>query len=221
MRATNSVCNALLPAEVIIVLLAWRWKLHGWLRPADGKLFSWEAVLFLHARWPWTLAGSLAAIRDYFSRSFVEFRVTPKGKPASPELPAWCLAPYAVLALVSGLSAIVFSDAQNASGFYFFAILNCAVYVTLLGVMLIRHAIENDLTWRPHPTVPELARYAAYASLLLLPVVGMATRGLAALDGITWGSDTLRITSTTYSASGAGQRGDRIKHIRFVLFERG
>jgi hypothetical protein len=87
--------------------------------------------------------------------------------------------------------------------------------------MLIRHAIENGLTWWPHHSVSELARYAACASLLLLPIVGMATRGLAAIDGITWGSDTIRVTSTTYSASGAGQRGDRIKHIRFVLFERG
>ena len=210
-----------LPAEAIIVLLAWRWKLNGWFRPANAKLFSWEAVLFLHARWPWTLAGSLAAIWDYFSRTFVEFRVTPKGKPASPELPAWCIAPYAALALISGLSAIVSSDAQNASGFYFFAILNGAIYATLLAVMLVRHAIENDLAWWPQPGARELARYAACASLLLLPIVGVATRGLEALDGITWGSDTIRITSTTYSASGAGQRGDRIKHIRFVLFERG
>src|SRR5262249_24477458 len=210
-----------LPAEAIIVLLAWRWKLNGWFRPVDAKFFSWEAVLFLHARWPWTLAGSLAAIWDYFSRSFVDFRVTPKGKPASSELPAWAIAPYMLLALISGLSAIDFSDAQNASGFYFFAILNCAIYATLLAVILFRHAIENGLTGWPPPTASGLARYAACASLLLLSIVGMAMRGPAALDGITWGSDTIRITSTTYSASGAGQRGDRIKHIRFVLFERG
>jgi cellulose synthase (UDP-forming) len=154
-----------LPAEVIIVLLAWRWKLHGWLRPADAKLFSWKAVLFLHARWPWTLAGSLAAVWDCFSRSFVDFRVTPKGKPTSPELPAWAIAPYVVLALISGLSALFLSDAQNASGFYFFAILNCALYSALLAVMLIRHAIENDLMRWPHLPAPALARYAACWSL--------------------------------------------------------
>jgi len=57
--------------------------------------------------------------------------------------------------------------------------------------------------------------------LLVIAIAGMATRGPAALEGITWGSDTMRITATTYSASGAGQRGDRIKHIRFILFERG
>ena len=88
-----------LPAEALIVLIAWRWKLNGWFCPMDAKLFRWDA--------------------------------------------------------------------------------------------------------------------------LLLPIVGTATRGWLALDGVTWGSDTIRTTSTTYSASGAGQRGDRIKHIRFILFERG
>ena len=209
-----------LPAEMLIVLFAWRWKLNGWLRPVDAKLFSWEAVLFLHARWPWTLAGSMVAIWDRFSRSFVDFRVTPKGKTSSPELPAWAIAPYVVLALISGLSAIAFSDAQNASGFYFFAILNCALYAGLLAMMLIRHVIENDLWWWLWPA-SALARYAACASLLVLSILGVVMRGPAALEGITWGAGPVRITATTYSASGAGKRGDRIRHIRFILFERG
>jgi cellulose synthase (UDP-forming) len=209
-----------LPAEVMIVLLAWRWKSNGWLRPVDAKLFSWEAVLFLHARWPWTLAGTLAAIWDRFSRSFVDFRVTPKGKTSSPELPVWAIAPYVVLALVSGLSAILSSDAQNAGGFYFFAILNCALYSALLVVMLIRHSSENGLPWWPRPA-PALAGYVVCASLLVLPIAGVAMRGPVALEGITWGAGAVKMTATTYSASGAGQRGDRIKHIRFILFERG
>src|SRR5262245_45539438 len=64
-----------LPAAAMIVLLAWRLKLNGWFRPGDAKLFSREGVLFLHARWRWTVTASLAAIWDYFSRSFVDFRV--------------------------------------------------------------------------------------------------------------------------------------------------
>jgi cellulose synthase (UDP-forming) len=209
-----------LPAETIIILLAWRWKLNGWFRPVNAKLFSWEAVLFLHARWPWTLAGSLAAIWDRFSRSFVDFRVTPKGKTPSPELPVWAMAPYFILALISGLSVITLADAQSASGFYFFAIVNCALYAGLLAVMLMRHATENNLSWRPRP-VPALARYAACAGLMLLPISTIAIRGPAAVEGITSGSAAIRMTATTYSASGAGQRGDRIRHIRFILFERG
>jgi len=209
-----------LPAEIIIILLAWRWKSNGWFRPADAKLFSWEAVLFLHARWPWTLAGSLVAVCDHFSRSFVDFRVTPKGKAVSPELPLWAIAPYGVLALISGLSAIAFSDAQSASGFYFFAILNCALYAALLAITLVRHAMENDLSWSPRP-LPALARYATCASLMVLVIAGGAMRGPAALEGVTWGAGPVSFTTTTYSASGAGQRGDRIRHIRFTLFERG
>jgi cellulose synthase (UDP-forming) len=208
-----------LPAEAIIVLLAWRWKSNDWLRPRNAKLFSWEALLFLHARWPWTLAGTLAAIWNRYSRAYVDFRVTPKGRTSSPSLPMWAVTPYAVLALVSGFSAIVFSDVQNAGGFYFFAIFNCALYSLLLVVVLVRHTLENGLPWWPW-TAPTFAGYAACASLMAVPIVGMAMRGPVAIEGIAWGTGA-SITSATYSASGAGQRGDRIRHIRFVLFERG
>jgi cellulose synthase (UDP-forming) len=209
-----------LPADIVIVFLAWRWKVNGWYRPIDAKLFSWEAVLFLHARWPWTLAGSLVAIWDRVSRSFVDFRVTPKGKVISADLPFWAIAPYASLGLISGLSAIAFSDAENASGFYFFAILNCTLYSTLFAVTLVRHAIENDLSWSPRP-LAAFVKYAACASLMLLAITGVTMRGPAALEGATWGAGSVKLTTTKFSASGAGQRGDRIRHIRFILFERG
>lgn len=209
-----------LPADIIIVFLAWRWKANGWYRPLEAKLFSWEAVLFLHARWPWTLAGSVVAIWDRITRSFVDFRVTPKGKAMSPELPFWTVAPYGFLGLVSGLSAIVLADAENASGFYFFAILNCALYSAIFVVTLLRHAIENDLSWSPR-LLPAFARYAACGCLVLLTITGATMRGPAALEGATWGASPVRLTTTKFSASGAGQRGDRIRHIRFILFERG
>ena len=160
-----------LPAEIIIVFLAWRWKVNGWYRPMDAKLFSWEAVLFLHARWPWTLAGTVVAVWDRVSRSFIDFRVTPKGKATLPDLPFWAVAPYGVLGLISGLSAIVFSDAQNASGFYFFAILNCALYAAIFIVTLVRHAIENDLSWSPRP-LQALVKYAACGCLVALTITG-------------------------------------------------
>jgi hypothetical protein len=209
-----------LPAEIIIVFLAWRWKVNGWYRPMDAKLFSWEGVLFLHARWPWTLAGTVVAVWDRVSRSFIDFRVTPKGNPTSPDLPFWAVAPYGLLGLISGLSAIVFSDAQNASGFYFFAILNCALYAALFIVTLVRHAIENDLSWSPRP-LPAFVKYAACGSLVALTITGVTIRGPAALEGATWGAGPVKLTTTRFSASGAGQRGDRIRHIQFILFQRG
>jgi cellulose synthase (UDP-forming) len=207
-----------LPAELIIVLLAGRLKSNGWFRPTDARFFSWESVLFLHAKWPWNLAGSLFAVWDWYRGSVVDFIVTPKRQRTSGHVPLWVIAPYAVLALVSGLSVIMFGDAHNARGFYFFAIINCALYAGLFAVIVIRHVVENDLSLLP-ATVPSFARYAACAGLLVLPITGFIVRGPAAVEGIAWGSDSLTLTRTTYSASGAGQRGDRIRHVQFVVFE--
>jgi cellulose synthase/poly-beta-1,6-N-acetylglucosamine synthase-like glycosyltransferase len=203
-------------AHVIILLLAWRWQANGWLRPVNAKIISWEALAFLFAKWPWVLAGTLAALRDRYFRSFVDFRVTPKGDVAAQHLPLWILAPYVGLSLISGLTVIACADAQSASGFYFFAILNCALYAGLVTVIVVRHATENDLNWRVAP-VPTSVRHALCCGVLVLPLVGLVLRGPATLEALAWGSDTINLTTTTYSASGAGQRGHRIKHVRFTL----
>jgi len=207
-----------LSAHVIILLLAWRWQANGWLRPVNAKIVSWEALLFLYAKWPWVLAGALFAIRDRYSRSFIDFRVTPKGGITAQHLPLWVLAPYVGLSIMSGLSVIGCADVQNASGFYFFAILNCALYGALLAVIVVRHAIENNISWSLAPR-PAMVRHALCCGVLLLPLSGLLLRGPETLEALTWGSDTLRLTTTTYSASGAGQH--RIKHTRFTLFRGG
>jgi hypothetical protein len=144
--------------------------------------------------------------------------VTPKGGGTDQHLPLLAVAPYAVLSLVSGLSVIVFADVQSAGGFYFFAILNCAIYAGLVAVIVIRHAVENKIPWRLAPR-PALVRHALSCGLLLVPIAGLVVRGPAALEALTWGSEGLRVTTTTYAASGAGQRGDRIRKVRFTLFE--
>jgi cellulose synthase (UDP-forming) len=204
-------------AQVIILLLAWRWKANGWLRPADAKVISWEGLLFLFAKWPWVLAGVMAAVSDRCGRSFVDFRVTPKGAAGSYHIPLSVLAPYAVLSLVSGLGAIAFDDAREASGFYFFAILNCVVYALLLAVIVVRHAVENDLPRRP--AVPRaFVPQALCAGLILLPIACSVVRGPDALETLSWGTDRLNLTTSLYSASGAGKRRELTTHLHFSLF---
>ena len=133
-----------LPAQTVILFLAWRWKSNGWMRPINAKVLSWEALLFLYAKWPWVLAGTLYAIRDRCTGSFIDFRVTPKGGGAAQHLPLLVVAPYAVLSLLSGLSVLAFADVQSASGFYFFAILNCVIYAGLVAAIVIRHAVREQ-----------------------------------------------------------------------------
>src|SRR5690606_33391549 len=68
-----------LPQAIILILLAYRWRNSGTFRPYNARVLSLEMTFFLFARWPWALAGTLAAVRDWATGSFVDFRVTPKG----------------------------------------------------------------------------------------------------------------------------------------------
>ena len=38
------------------------------MRPVDVKMPSWEGTLFLFARWPWSLIGTIAAVRDWVGK---------------------------------------------------------------------------------------------------------------------------------------------------------
>ncbi len=198
--------------ELILLVMGISWRSNGWFRPFDAKILSWEAVLFKFARWPWVLAGVFAALRDWMTGSFVDFRVTPKGTDLSGPLPFRVLAPYVVLAAASALAVIGLHDVGAARGFYIFAILNCVIYVILTAVIVIRHAIENKLRWMaPSPLI---AQTCLAAVLFVMPVTAATLRGADGLSALTWGSDWLQVTNVTYSASGAGMRGDRIRKVR-------
>lgn len=86
------------PISVVLTLFAFFWRATGTFRPHDAKLFGWEGLAFIFLRWPWSLAGSLAALRDYISGSFVDFRITPKGRQQQRSLPLRVIAPYIALA---------------------------------------------------------------------------------------------------------------------------
>ena len=206
-----------LPAELVIVGLALAWRAHGWCRPFNAKVISWEGILYIHARWPWMLMGCAAAIVDYFRPAFVDFRITRKGSAASAPLPTFIVILYGSLALVPGLVALIVPHSHNASGFYFFALLTCFVYTVLFIVIVQQHARET--TGQAHGRFGPIAlRHASYVVLLLLPFLGVAFRGPAAVEGLTWGSDTFKLTQVTYAASGAGRRGDRLRRVQFRDF---
>lgn len=179
-----------LPESAIVILMAYRWKRAGYFRPYDAKVLSWEGALFQFARWPWSLWGCVAAVRDWYLGRVVEFRVTPKGADAAVSLPNRVLMPYWILSLLSSTAVLAFGDIANAQGFYIFALINAALYALLLIVIIVRHRAENPGNGRRldlAAILGGLEKAGLVAGVLLLSAVALdlhGTDGAAAfLDG--------------------------------------
>jgi len=197
-----------LPTTFVLVALASQWRSYGVYRPVDAKLLSWEAIIFVFARWPWMLLGSAMAVRDWLTGGYVDFRVTPKGGDSVAPLPARVLLPYTVLSLLSALPAIFVSNAGEASGFYIFAIVNAVTYAVVFAVAVIWHALENPVRRAGWGLRPSLA--AAVAALLFaLPMAAANQNGMEGVNSIAWGAGYFRLTEVTYSVAGAGHTGRR------------
>jgi len=128
---------------IVLSVMAFWWRKQQWLRPIDVKMPSWEGTLFLFARWPWSLMGSVAAVRDWAWGNTLDYRVTPKGRTAAQRLPFRVLAPYAILSAASGLPVLFLGNIKIAFGFYVFAAFNSILYAILLLVIIVMHRREN------------------------------------------------------------------------------
>ncbi|RAZ84663.1 N-acetylglucosaminyltransferase [Mesorhizobium hawassense] len=193
-----------LPNSVALVGLVIMLKAFGLSRPLTAKTLSWEGTLFLFfARWPWVLWGTLSAIRDYVTKSFVDFRVTPKGSGPKQLLPARAFMPYVALAVGAALPVLVVRHPFDATGFYWFAAFNAFLYGLLVVVIIARHIAENRISLRANA-----AKFALHASLamvaLAVPVAGFYDRGLEGIYGLQQGAGGFRIVRIAYVISGAG-----------------
>jgi cellulose synthase (UDP-forming) len=190
------------PIPLVLIVLFYRWRTTGSFRPVDAKVLSWEAILYLLARWPWFLAGTIAAIRDWAAGSFVDFRVTPKGSSEVDPLPLRVLAPYLVLSVGSLLPVLLIDGADESRGFYIFAIVNAVLYTLLLLVIITQHARENVVrvtNWAYRPVFA-----ATFLALILMAGVGTSRHGMDGLEALAWGAGRLSLFSETYSIAGAG-----------------
>ncbi len=192
------------PQSVLLILFAYRWRSTRTFRPVNARILSWEMTLFLFARWPWALVGALAAIHDWATGSFVDFRVTPKGTSEVDPLPFRVLAPYALLSLASILPVLSVS-AEESSGFYIFATMNAAIYTLLLLVIIVQHARENTLGANKRLYRPALA--SALLALTALPFVGIMEHGRAGVQSLIWDTDGYVLFDNRFSVAGAGIGG--------------
>jgi cellulose synthase (UDP-forming) len=201
------------PLSFVLIALAHQWRAGGSSRPFDAKVLSWEMVIFLFARWPWALAGTLAAVRDWTTGTHVDFRVTPKGVSEVDPAPMRVLAPYATLSIASALPALVVADAGPASGFYVFATLNAIVYAITFAVIVVRHARENEVRRGGHFRKPVVA--FAFITLFAAPALATTKHGLEGLDSIANGTSYFSLTESTYGVAGAGLGGGGIGKLTF------
>ncbi|RYE11153.1 MAG: glycosyltransferase [Hyphomicrobiales bacterium] len=202
-----------LPVSAFLIALAFCWRASGSFRPYDAPIFSWEAALFIVVRWPWALLGSLAAVLDRLTNSYVDFRVTPKGEIRSDDLPARVVLPYAAISIVSGAVALYATGLASANGFYFFAILNAVLYALAVAVILVAHRIENKVRW--FHKARRLLLPAAAAGLIAFPGFALGANGLHGLEALTWGSRYLKLTEATFSVAGAGMGKTGVRVLRF------
>ncbi|MBB4569541.1 glycosyltransferase family 2 protein [Rhizobium leucaenae] len=134
-----------LPIVAAWMALAFIWRATGTFRPANGRFVSWESAAFLLLRWPWSLIGCAAAIRDRHINSG-EVGVIPKGTGSEHALPLRVLAPYIVLNLASAVAMAFALDREAAEGLFFFAAITTLIYAALIGLIIARHATENTLS---------------------------------------------------------------------------
>lgn len=196
------------PSAVVLTVIAFALRRDGFFRPADGKVLSWEKILFIPVQWPWVAFGCVMALRDKMAASFVEFRVTPKGGAAVHQLPMPVYLVYLLLGFGAIVPVLLADDLEQANGFYVLSLLNALAYVAIALVAIIHHVRDNNIRLGLQP---ELLHLQAMGAIVLVMTFGTAMnyRATAGLYSLSLGLEPFRLYRIEYSVSGAGlgQRG--------------
>lgn len=175
----------------ILLLMAWV-KSTGCFRPRNAKVVSWEGVVFLFARWPWSLFGLVSAIIDCVrGREFV-FRVTPKTAAIDARPPLRVVLPYLLISLACAIPLLLVDDPGSARGFYVMSIFNACIYLFIALLIVKAHAQESKqqtpllrLLFRDGPVL----RRGLFAVAILVLSAGMSARLTAGVDALLWRGD--------------------------------
>ena len=198
------------PSWLALMVMFFRWRACGTFRPHKARILGWENLLFVLARWPWVLAGTLAAIHDRLRGGFVDFRITPKGRDSHGPLPGRVLLPYGAIVLISAGVALLVENAGAARGFYLLASVNAAAYLALSLALVAAHARENGLQ-RQLRSLGALVQIGLVLALLAPLSLAVGRHGLQGLQGLSYGSGRLSLVTIISPVSGAGhKRGEQI-----------
>jgi cellulose synthase (UDP-forming) len=183
--------HILVVAGVVFIIAEWVGR-RGWLRPYDAPAVSWEAGLYLFARWPWIVYGVAQAVAGRVLHRRFGFKVTPKGVEDAVPIRLYIVVPYLLISAVSAGTAILQGHPGAAGGYYYFCVLNAVVYCLVATLIIVLHLRENQaLSW--HGAL-HLARRPVIATTSVAAVVTGAVllRGAPAARALIgpslWGS---------------------------------
>jgi len=191
------------PSALVLTAIAFALKRDGFFRPTDGKVLSWEKILFIPIQWPWVALGCVMALRDKITGRFVDFRVTPKGDAAAPQLPMPVYLVYLLLGFGAIVPVLLADDLKQANGFYILSLLNALTYVAIALVILICHVRDNKIRLGLRPTLLHIQAAAAFV-LVTTFGIAMNDRASVGLYSLSLGLEPLRLYRVEYSIAGAG-----------------
>jgi cellulose synthase (UDP-forming) len=185
---TSYFLHASAVTGTILLLMAWV-RRAGCFRPYDAKVASWEGIVFLFVRWPWSLLGSVSAIADCVRGREFAFRVTPKTAAPEASPPLRVVLPYLLLSLLCSLPLLAVNDAGDARGFYVLSIFNALAYFVVALLIVVAHAREQG---QRTSTIKLLAgdgplvRRGLFTAAVLVLTVGMSMRMPVGFDALLW-----------------------------------
>ncbi len=148
-------------------------KNHGWFRPADAPVCSWEAFLFSFVRWPWVLSACVQSMVGVMLKKQFTFQVTAKGEKDAKPLSLRFLVPYIVIVLIEAGAAIFAGGRSKASGYNYFCLLDAVTYFGVIIAVIFLHVKDNH--YRLTASIwSYVGRQLAVAVVLTAPVCVLA-----------------------------------------------
>jgi cellulose synthase/poly-beta-1,6-N-acetylglucosamine synthase-like glycosyltransferase len=158
--------RASLPVGVAALTVVWARK-QGWLRPAESKVLSWEAILFEYVRWPWMVLGIVHAIVGTLASREFSFRVTPKGATRPRSLPYALLLPYVIIVVAEAGVVILTDRPGDAIGYTYLALVGALSYLVVIAAVLGLQLRENGRSFR----MATSARVSAFCRAAPVPLM--------------------------------------------------
>ena len=101
----------------------------GFARPRSAKVISWETLLFMYVRWPWSLLGCVIAAWDCMRGRVANFTITPKpGLPSKNGVSPLFSLPYLVFSIFAIAPVFLGDNPGVASGYIIFSVINAVIY---------------------------------------------------------------------------------------------